>query len=202
MKNYNGIINISEPDDDYSIYIMYSSDENDNSIYVGVTKNPKQRVYKHSMERKRGMNINKPLYIWLNDLLDKEERSVIFEVIEEKLSEEEAFIKEIYYIEKYKTEEYNILNISEGGKGNKGQVTEETKNLISLRNKERTEKGWESPNRKKVYKYNIDNVLLAVYACVKEASIKENVSPASVGEWCRKDKKPRNNFIWSYIKLN
>ena len=84
MKNYNGIINISEPDDDYSIYIMYSSDENDNSIYVGVTKNPKQRVYKHSMERKRGMNINKPLYIWLNDLLDKEERSVIFEVIEEK----------------------------------------------------------------------------------------------------------------------
>jgi predicted GIY-YIG superfamily endonuclease len=103
MKNYNGIINISEPDDDYSIYIMYSSDENDNSIYVGVTKNPKQRVYKHSMERKRGMNINKPLYIWLNDLLDKEERSVIFEVIEEKLSEEEAFIKEIYYIEKYKS---------------------------------------------------------------------------------------------------
>jgi hypothetical protein len=38
MKEYNGIINISEPDNDYSVYKMYSSDPLDKSIYIGVTK--------------------------------------------------------------------------------------------------------------------------------------------------------------------
>jgi len=202
MRNYNGIINISEPEDDYSIYIMYSSDNTDKSIYIGLTKNTKQRVYYHSIERKRKENINKPLYVWINHILDKTDKNIIFEVIDEKLSEEDAFNKEIYYIKKYNIEKHNVLNLTKGGKGNNKERTHKTRKLLSLRNKERTEKGWESPNRKKVYKYNIDNVLLIEYACVKEAAIKENVSPSSVGEWCRKDKKPRNNFIWSYIKLN
>lgn len=202
MRDYNGIINISEPKDDYSIYIMYSSDLEYKSIYIGVTKNAKQRVYYHSIDRKRKENINKPLYIWLNNTIDKSKKNVIFEVIEEQLSENQAFIKEMQYVNEYKSKGHCVLNITNGGKGNNKQRTSSTKQLLSLRNKERTEKGWKSPNRKKVYKYNIDNVLLNEYDCVTEASLKENVSPSSVGEWCRKDKQPRNNFIWSYIKLN
>jgi predicted GIY-YIG superfamily endonuclease len=202
MRDYNGIINISEPEDDYSIYIMYSSDNTDKSIYIGLTKNTKQRVYYHSIDRKRKENINKPLYIWLNNTIDEAKKNIIFEVIEEQLSENDAFTKEIQYVNEYKSKGYFVLNITNGGKGNNKQRTSTTKQLLSLRNKERTEKGWKSPNRKKVYKYNIDNVLLSEYACVTEAALKENVSPSSVGEWCRKDKQPRNNFIWSYVKLN
>lgn len=202
MKNYNGIINISEPEDDYYIYKMYSSNKEDKSVYIGVTQNHKQRAYYHSTERKRKENVNKPLYIWMNEIIDKTENNVIFEVIDEKLSEKDAFNREIFYVKNYKNKGFNVLNLTNGGKGNNKERSVSTKMLLSLRNKERSEKGWISPNRKKVYKYNIDNVLLAEYNSVTEAALKENVSPSSIGEWCRKDKSPRNNFNWSYVKLN
>lgn len=53
-----------------------------------------------------------------------------------------------------------------------------------------------------IYKYNSDLQLLAKYNGLKEAAKIENVSPASVGEWCRKEKQPRNNFVYSYTELN
>lgn len=236
MREYNGILNISEPDNDYYVYKIYSSDFTDNSIYIGVTKNYKQRCYKHSVDRKRKKYSDKPLYIWINQIIDEQERNVIFEVIEKELSEEDAFNMEIVYIKKYKDLNYNVLNISEGGKGktgcipwNKGksghlttkqlfslsrshtgqispmlgkQHSIETKKLISIKNKERKNSGWVSPKRKTVYKYDNNNVLLASYSSLIEAGLKEGSSPTSIGEWCRKDKQPRNEFFWSYDKLN
>jgi predicted GIY-YIG superfamily endonuclease len=235
MKDYNGIINISEPDDDYCIYKMYSSNKEDNSIYIGVTKDYKQRVYKHSISRKRKEYSNKPLYIWLNKVIDDEERNIIFEVIEKELSEIDAFNKEGEYIQKFKDLGYSVLNLSEGGKGNKGNipwnkgkkghlseeqinllslshlgqisprkgviVSEETRQKIILGNKKRKERNWINPRKKTVYKYSNDNVLLATYVSLEEAGLKENVSSTSVGEWCRKEKQPRNGFVYSYTKL-
>jgi predicted GIY-YIG superfamily endonuclease len=236
MKEYNGIINISEPDNDYSIYKMYSSNEKDNSIYIGVTKDYKQRVYKHSRDRRRKEHSDKPLYMWLNQVIDEQERNVIFEVIEKELSENNAFEKEIIYIQNYKDLDYDVLNISQGGKGYKGNIpwnkgkknhlseeqiknlseshlgqgkgekrknhSNETKKLISLKNEERKYAGWVSLKRKTVYKYDNNNVLLTSYSSLKEAGLKEGSSPTSIGEWCRKDKQPRNEFFWSYEKLN
>jgi hypothetical protein len=79
--------------------------------------------------------------------------------------------------------------------------SDETKQIISLKNKERKDRGWVNPRKKKVYKYNKDRVLLVTYSCLQEAGTKENVSPTSIGEWCRQQKRPSNNFIWSYVKL-
>lgn len=236
MKEYNGIINISEPNDDYSIYKMYSFNKKDNSIYIGVTKDYKQRCYKHSNDRKREAYSSKPLHIWLNQVIDEQEKSVIFEVIEKELSEKDAFDKEIIYIQNYKNLGYNVLNVSEGGKGHKGNIpwnkgkkdhltkeqkqllseshkgkvsgnknknhSKQTKEIISLKNKERKAAGWISPKRKKVFKYDNNNVLLTTYSSLEEAGLKEGSSPSSIGEWCRKEKKPKNNFFWSYKQLN
>ena len=52
-----------------------------------------------------------------------------------------------------------------------------------------------------MYKYNKDRVLLVTYSCLQEAGTKENVSPISIGEWCRQEKRPNNDFIWSYVEL-
>jgi len=120
MKEYNGIINISEPDNDYSIYKMYSSNTEDISIYIGATKDYKQRCYKHSVDRIRNRESHKPLYVWMCNVIDIEKRNIIFEIIEKELSEQEAFKKEILYIEKAKRDGFNVLNISQGGKGNTG----------------------------------------------------------------------------------
>ena len=235
MKVYNGIYNISEPDNDYSIYLIYSSNPLDKSIYIGVTSNYKQRVYKHSVDKDRKSYSHKPLYIWMNSIINKKDGQIIFEVIDSELSEDLAFSKEIIFIKIYKDLGYNVLNTSEGGKGYKGNIpwnkgkvnlytkeyldklskshigkiggmngknhSEDTKALISLRNKERKDKGWINPRKKKVFKYTKDNELLAVYSDLSEAANKENVSPSSIGEWCRGEKNSRNKFIYSYISL-
>lgn len=234
MVDYNGIINISEPEDDYCVYKMYSFNQNDKSIYIGVTQNYKQRVSKHSACRKLKNYARKPLYTWINTVIDDQKGKIIFEVIDEGLSEKQAFDIEIEYIKQYKELGYTVLNLSEGGKGNKGYVpwnknkryskehiaklskahqgnvsgmkdkkhSDETKILLSLRNKERRDRGWISPIRKKVYKYTSDSLLLAEYSSVEEAAKQENVSPSSVGEWCRKEKQPKNGFVYSYSELN
>ena len=86
--------------------------------------------------------------------------------------------------------------------GNKGKKhSDKSKQIISLKSKERISKGWVNPKKKKVYKYNKDRVLLVAYSCLEEAGTKENVSSTSIGEWCRQEKRPSNDFIWSYVEL-
>ena len=102
--------------------------------------------------------------------------------------------------------EDQILSLSLSHKGQvsprKGvTITEETRQKIVLSNKRRKERNWINPRKKTVYKYSNDNVLLATYYSLEEAGQKESVSPTSVGEWCRKDKKPRNGFVYSYTEL-
>ncbi len=236
MREYNGVINLNEPFDDYSIYKMYSSDNKDLSIYIGVTRCYKQRAYRHSVNVNKKRHCNSPLYMWMDTVINCQNNKVMFELIEEKLSEKDAFDKEVEYIKHYKNLGYNVLNLSEGGKGHKGNIpwnkgkkeaysqeqlnnlskshigltsgmkgknhSQASKNLISLRNKERSEKGWNNPRKKRVYKYTSDNLLVKQYSSLMDAATQESVSPTSVGEWCRKEKKPKNGFIYSYSELN
>jgi hypothetical protein len=236
VREYNGVINLNEPFDDYSIYKMYSSDNKDLSIYIGVTRCYKQRAYRHSVNVNKKRNCNSPLYMWMDTVINCQNNKVMFELIEEKLSEKDAFDKEVEYIKHYKNLGYNVLNLSEGGKGHKGNIpwnkgkkevysqeqlnnlskshtgltsgmkgknhSQTSKNLISLRNKERSEKGWSNPRKKRVYKYTSDNLLVKQYFSLMDAATQESVSPTSVGEWCRKEKKPKNGFIYSYSELN
>jgi predicted GIY-YIG superfamily endonuclease len=195
MKEYNGLINLDYPDDDFCIYIMYSSNINDKSIYIGVTEDYKQRAYKHSCSRKREEYKKLVLYNWMNRVIETENEKVLFKIIEENHTKDSAFLREIELIQEHKDKGFDVLNMSDGGKGHKGHVPW-NKGLIFRKEKEK------KPSRKKkVYKYDNDNNLVAVYDGLSEAGIKENVSPVSVGEWCRNVKSPRNKFLWSYTKL-
>lgn len=120
MKEYNGILNISEPDNDYSIYIMYSSNKEDNSIYIGVTQDYKQRCYKHSSCRHNKGYSSKPLYKWLINVIEVQKKKIMFEVIEKGYTEEEAFNREVILVKEYRERGYNVLNLSNGGKGHNG----------------------------------------------------------------------------------
>ena len=234
MKEYNGLINMDYPDNPYSIYTIVSSNIYDKSIYIGVTHDAKQRAYRHSNNRRYERYSIVPLYIWMNDVIEVQNNKVLFNVIEKNLSKKDAFDKEIKLIGEHRDKGFIVMNISDGGKGNKGGIpwnkgrtdvyteaqlkvlsecykgtgmsnknhSNETKDLLSLRNKERKAKGYISPKCKKVYKYDENNNLLKTYSSLIETGLKENVSPVSVGEWCRNVKKPSNEFIWSYTKFN
>lgn len=233
MKELKGVIFIDYPEKDYYLYTMQSSIKDDKSIYIGVTHNPIDRWKKHAGDRRRKPYKNKPVYKWMNDVIDNRNEKIYFKIVEKDLPETEAFSKEIDLILFYKGQGYNVLNISEGGKGFKGckpwnkreftdehknklsiahmgnmggmcgkKHTKETKELLSRQSLERKHRNWQNPRKKIVYKYDRKGNLLNTYSSLGHASIEENVSPSSVGEWCRGEKKPMNGFIYSYTKLN
>lgn len=77
-----------------------------------------------------------------------------------------------------------------------------TKNLISLRNKEKMEKGWTSDQRKKVYKYDEEGSLVEEFPCLLDAANNMGVHIVTMGQWCRGVYTPRNNnYKWSYDLL-
>ena len=234
MKEYNGIINLSEPCNDFYVYIIRSSNQFDRHIYVGITENYKQRCYKHSVDRKSRLGkkgSNDDLYNWMNKCIDTKNRLLLFEVLYSGLSEEEAMNKEIELVKYYRDHNYKVLNRSDGGKGPKGIIpwnkgkklskeiveklskshlgqitwmtgkthTQETKNLITLRNKERKEKGWVSPKRKTVYKYDEDGNLINTFPTLEMAAENAKLSSSSIGLYCRGEINPKDKrFKWSY----
>jgi hypothetical protein len=120
VREFSGILHLTYPDNPYTLYMIKSPDQYDKSIYIGVTADHLQRAYKHSRDRFHKDRKNKPLYKWMNDLIENKGCKVHFKVLEENLSEFEAFLKEEELISFCKEEGFNVLNISEGGKGNKG----------------------------------------------------------------------------------
>jgi hypothetical protein len=121
LKDYNGIINLNQSDNDYIVYKIYSINNSDKSIYIGVTEDDIARIKKHNLDRKRKSNSHKPLYTWMNDIIDFKKLKVVFEIIERGLTKEESFLKEEHYIRLYKELGFTLLNLTNGGKGVKGR---------------------------------------------------------------------------------
>lgn len=231
----NGLIITNYPKKAYVLYEIRSENKKDLGIYIGVTCNYLERSYNHSKNRMYDSYKTKPLYVWMNDVIENQNLKVKIKIIENGYTEEEAFKREKELIWMYRWNGFNVLNIADGGKGYTGNIpwnkgkknpyseeqlirmsqshlgqrkgkrkehTKETKNLIKIRMEERKERGWKSPFRKTVYKYDLNNILLNMYDGLEEAAKIENKHANQIGEWCRGVKKPKNNFIWSYSKLN
>lgn len=115
-----GIINVSYPEKTYYIYQMYSSDSTDNRRYIGISHNPIQRCKTHSSARLREGYRTMPHYAWMNETIENN-INILFEVIEGPLNESEGFSREIEIIQNFKDKGYNVLNISNGGKGASGR---------------------------------------------------------------------------------
>lgn len=231
----NGLIIVNYPKRPYILYEIRSENKKDIGIYIGVTCNYIERCYKHSKNREYDKYKDKPLYIWMNDVIDNQKLKVKMKIIEEGYTEEEAFEREKELICMYRWNKFNVLNVSDGGKGYTGNVpwnkdkkdpysqeqlkrlseshigqrmgkrlphSQETKELIKFKMQERKERGWKSPNRKKVYKYDENKNLLNIYDSVTDASLAEKSNVISIKEWCNGTVNPRNKFRWSFVKLN
>ena len=148
---------------------------------------------------------------------------IVVNILIDKLTEEEAFGIECWYINEYKyVYGYNLCNVTDGGEGTKGiKMSLETKNKISLANKgkrlgcklsEETKrkmsiastgrnmpKGSDSKLSKEVICINTSEV----FGSMIEASSKTGIIDRMISQCCRGERKSTTskdgkNMYWMY----
>lgn len=77
---------------------------------------------------------------------------------------------------------------------------ENINNGITLKRMSESQKGRISSQRKTVYKYSKENVLLGVYSSTYDASEKCNICQSTINACCNGRRKTAGGFKWSYKK--
>ncbi len=120
------------------IFIYKLIDPRTNEIrYIGKTKNKlKKRLYEHCTERNLKTNTHKNN--WIKQLLNLNLRPKI-ELLEE-VNQDNWIEREMYWIEYFKNNDYNLTNTSDGGEGSFGykMPIESIKKAIETRRKNGT----------------------------------------------------------------
>ena len=151
------------------MYTIYIIKQNEKAFYVGKTTNFKRRMYEHRYRRK----------------LDE---SFQFIILEEKLTQEDAKIREEYYIEKYNTFE-NGWNRTAG---------EGTRKVKTKQGDGRFSKGNQAAKNRK-----LKRVLCVetgkVYDSVKECAEAIDGKEFSVYNVCRDQNKTYKKMHFKYI---
>lgn len=109
----------------YTIYKLI--DPTTNEIrYIGFTFNTlKQRLRSHCSEKSKSHKSN-----WIQKLIADDTKPIIESIEENILTYEECCEKEIFYIERYKSEGHRLTNMASGGNKNK-KMSEETRKKMS-----------------------------------------------------------------------
>lgn len=190
-------------------YIVYMHTVPNGRRYIGITHQEPERRWRGGMH----YDYNKRFFLvivkygWDN---------IKHEILYENLSEEEALLKEIELIEKYKTnqEEYGY-NMTTGGKGapnctksietreklskaNKGRkASEETKQKISQGRKGKL-KGGEHPQSKKVLQYDLDGNFIKEWDSFMDIERELGVTYQNIWRVCNGQKEKALGYIWKY----
>ena len=160
------------------IYIIYCYlDDENNSVYVGLTKDLKRRHKQHCNGFKKDEKIRYDIVYQHFTFWGKEIPAP--QILETNLSSEDAQIYEYLYVEDFKNKGFNVLNISKTGSlGGLGKWTESR-----------------CFNEAKKYNSKWDfgkNSASAYYAALRNGWMKNYV-------WFKRPVR-RNNFKWTYEK--
>lgn len=141
----------------YTIYKLIDPETNE-VRYIGLTFNTlKQRLKSHYSEKSKSHKSN-----WVQKLRSKGLKPIIESIESDILSYDEVCEKEIYYINKYKSEGHRLTNMASGGNKNK-KMSDETRRKMSESAKNRDFKLVLSDETKKILsekakeRFNDDN---------------------------------------------
>lgn len=171
----------------YNFYTLSVSSDAENIRYVGVTtKSVIQRFYGHRYcamhDDKRGL----PVHKWMYSHYEKGETIVVKQI--DTCNENEWEEREKYWIKYYKDNGFDLLNISEGGKG---VVTEEMRSKSSI---ERSI----GAHCKAVVALNKDGSFYKEFESIKEASEFTGALKTSIGNVLKGRSKSSKGYIWVY----
>lgn len=175
--------------------------------YVGKTTNLKRRAYQHfnvKICKKLG---NKHLGNWLLSILNSNLKPIL-EIIEE--CTDNWVESEQYWIEQFKSWDFNLLNVTKGGEGFGYKHSEESKRKMSLvqkglpRNftketleeKRKLMQGDSNPMKNPLYKQKVINARKGNNSWVTD-SMKENLK-IRIQESVKNNTQPANKAILQY----
>jgi len=147
-----------------ALVFIYTLAEPDSSVvrYIGQTKNPKNRFYRHIYDAKNDGRKNKRCS-WIKSLLNKNQRPIM-EIIDEVDIKEWIFWEQ-YWICQFKAWGFNLVNETIGGEGSYNHKhTALTKERMSLVKKGKLPKNYEqfrkSTIKKSVLQYDLNGNLI------------------------------------------
>lgn len=117
-------------------HIVYKATTPSNKVYIGITSSTlENRIAAHFSQTRRKLS-NKRHTLFSN-ALKKYKNNIIFEILEDKCSFEEALFLEKYYIKYFDGTNRKLgYNISSGGKGRSAKHSEKTKEIIKQKNQQ------------------------------------------------------------------
>ncbi len=158
--------------------------------YIGKTNNIKRRLSSHISNCSLATETKKNN--WIISLL-REGLIPTIEIIDE-LPENEINYYEIFYISLFKTWGFDLLNGTLGGDGfdwtgRKHNILSNEKNRMN------------SPHRKSVAQYTLDDVLIKEYYSLKQAQVETGTYKSHIAKVCNKIKsyQTAGGFKWKFI---
>jgi hypothetical protein len=151
-------------------------------MYIGVTKDPVERLKKHLREARYERSLHRPVYRWINALLEQNKKPVI-QVIASCVDEEWDSL-EIQLIAQYR-KDYQLLNVADGGNRPKASHEANVRNAIKL-NEMRKDRG--SPSKITVNKMRLSAYLKNNYSDhankLRQRMIEAGYQyPHTLGDW-------------------
>jgi hypothetical protein len=205
----------------YKIYTLNHPITNE-IRYVGQTVYElKIRLRKHLVSKDKSYRTN-----WIQSLL-KQDLKPIINLVLDNLSKEESNYYEQYYIQKYKENGVNLVNLTNGGEGSNGfRHSEETKKLLSNIRKEQKEKNilkFNSINnkisktktpkidievysanvinqkgRRNIKQFTLDGIFVKEFISLREIERELGYFRANITPCLKGEFKQAYNFIWKY----
>ena len=191
--------------------LIYAQEFSDNSVYIGLTCNIKKRTINH-------LNLKKETvfkYIEKTGLLPE------LKILTDFLPLEESIIKETEWVETYKKNKWNVLNIAKaGGVGNMVvKWTIETIMIESKKYKNKSEFKKNSynaycamyrikcqniacshmvKNKKSVLQFDLNGALIENFNSINDAHKKTKIRYSTINFCCEGKYKTGGGFLWSY----
>jgi predicted GIY-YIG superfamily endonuclease len=191
--------------------LIYAQEFSDNSVYVGLTCDIKRRTEHHLKHNKETVF----KYVKKTGLLPK------LKILTDFLPLEESIIKEKEWVEVYKKNKWNVLNISKtGGIGNTiAKWNIELIMIISNKYKTKSEFKKNSYNaycamyklkcqnivcahmikdKKPVSQFTLNGSLIEIFDSINDAHKKTKIEHSTIKFCCEGKYKTGGGFLWAY----